>query len=169
MQNWVANTILKRRTGVDDAKIVAMSIPIRMPPFVKDDFKVLLSASLSILAVVMFVPAVYRSAYRIAQEKELKTKESMYMMGLKPVPYWLSWYVYYVMVMTVLTLLAWGMMLAIFSQINAVILFLYLYSFALSLFGIVMAVQAFFSKARVGAIVAATFFLLLIMPWLFTQ
>jgi ABC-type multidrug transport system permease subunit len=22
MQNWVANTILKRRTGVDDAKIV---------------------------------------------------------------------------------------------------------------------------------------------------
>jgi hypothetical protein len=66
MQNWVANTILKRRTGVDDAKIVQMSIPMRMPPFVKDDFKVLLSASLSIIAVVMFVPSVYRTAYRIA-------------------------------------------------------------------------------------------------------
>jgi len=39
---------------------------MRMPPFVKDDFKVLLSASLSIIAVVMFVPSVYRTAYRIA-------------------------------------------------------------------------------------------------------
>jgi hypothetical protein len=117
----------------------------------------------------MFIPAVYRCAYRIAQEKEMKTKESMYMMGLKAMPYWLSWYVYYVMVMTVLSLLAWSMMFFIFTQINMVILFLHVYSFALSLFGIVMAVQAFFSKARIAAIVSATIFILLLMPWIFTQ
>lgn len=91
------------------------------------------------------------------------------MMGLKAMPYWLSWYVYYVMVMTVLSLLAWSMMFFIFTQINMAILFLHVYSFALSLFGIVMAVQAFFSKARIAAIVSATIFILLLMPWIFTQ
>lgn len=99
----------------------------------------------------------------------MKTKESMYMMGLKPTPYWLSWIVNYIMVITVLTLLAWGMMCVIFTQINYAILFLHLYSFGLSLFGIIMAVQAFFTKARLAAIVASTFFLLLLMPWIFTQ
>jgi hypothetical protein len=32
-----------------------------------------------------------------------------------------------------------------------------------------MAVQAFFSKARIAAIVSATIFILLLMPWIFTQ
>jgi hypothetical protein len=33
MQNWAANTILKRRTGVDSANIVQMSMPMKMRPF----------------------------------------------------------------------------------------------------------------------------------------
>lgn len=65
MQNWVANTILKRKTGNDDAKIVSMNIPMKMPPFIKDDFSMILGVSFSIMGVLMFVPSVYRTTYRI--------------------------------------------------------------------------------------------------------
>ena len=43
MQNWVANTILKRKTGVATASIVAMAVPTKLPPYVEDDFNQMLT------------------------------------------------------------------------------------------------------------------------------
>lgn len=65
MQNWVANTILKRKTGIDTASIVTMAVPTKLPPFVEDDFGRLLSAVLAFFLVIMYVPPIYRTAYRI--------------------------------------------------------------------------------------------------------
>ena len=65
MQNWVANTILKRKTGVDTASIVTMTVPTKLPPFVEDDFGQLLKAVLAFFLVIMYVPPIYRTAYRI--------------------------------------------------------------------------------------------------------
>lgn len=114
----------------------------------------------------MFIPSVYRTTYRIAQEKELRTKESMYMMGLKPLPYWLSWFAYYVIVTTVLTVISVSLMKFVFSSTNIFIVFLVVYSFGLSLFGFMVAIQALFNKARVAAIVTTTIYLVLMLPFL---
>ena len=38
MQNWVANTILKRKTGKDTASIVTVAVPARLPTYTEDDF-----------------------------------------------------------------------------------------------------------------------------------
>jgi hypothetical protein len=89
---------------------------------------------------MMFVPSVYRTTYRIAQEKEMRTKESMYMMGLKPLPYWFSWFVYYFIVTTVLCCLCAMLMTKIFIHVNAFVMFLHIYTFGLALFGIIMSV-----------------------------
>jgi hypothetical protein len=43
----------------------------------------------------MYIPLAYRTVYRIVFEKVTRAKESMRIMGLKDLPYWLSWYVYY--------------------------------------------------------------------------
>jgi hypothetical protein len=43
----------------------------------------------------------------IVKEKEYRAKESMRMMGLSDVPYWLSWWVYYTLINTVTAFLAW--------------------------------------------------------------
>ena len=79
MQNWVANTILKRKTNIPTASIVSMAVPARLPPFVEDDFGRLLSGTLTFFVIVMMVPPVYRTSYRIVAEKESKVKESMRM------------------------------------------------------------------------------------------
>ena len=75
-----------------------MTIPMKMKPFIRDDFQILLAICLYLILMAMFLATVYRMLYRMTQEKELKTKESMMMMGLKLFPYWASWYTYFFMI-----------------------------------------------------------------------
>ena len=65
MQNWVANAILKRSTGVDDASIMAMMIPIRMDPKFEDAFEFALYSSLGFFFMIMYIPLIYRTIFRI--------------------------------------------------------------------------------------------------------
>jgi hypothetical protein len=56
--------------------------------------------------MLMFIPMVYRVSYRVVQEKELRTKEIMKMMGMRTFPYWASWFFFFTIVNTVISLLA---------------------------------------------------------------
>jgi ATP-binding cassette subfamily A (ABC1) protein 3 len=51
----------------------------------------------------MYIPPIFRTTYRIVAEKESKVKESMRMMGLRDMPYWLSWLTYYTFVNTMIS------------------------------------------------------------------
>ena len=153
MQNWVANTILKRKTGNAEASIVSMVIPSRLPPFTDDEFAQLLTGVLSFFMIIMYVPPLYRTAYRIVQEKESKVKESMRMMGLKDFPYWLSWFTYYTFVNTCISILTWIILVtSITKRSNSTILFLLVWLFGQSLFGLLLITQSVFTKARAAAI-----------------
>lgn len=125
MQNWVANTILKRSTGVDSASIVTMAVPARLPAYTEDDFSRLLTGVLSFFFLIMYVPPIYRTSYRIVAEKESKVKESMRMMGLRDTAYWLSWLTYYTIVNTIMSLLVWLILFkSVTSKTSGWILFL---------------------------------------------
>ena len=98
MQNWVANTILKRKTGIPTASIVAMTVPARLPPYTEDEFGRFIEGVLTFFLIIMLIPILYRTTYRIVSEKESKVKESMRMMGLKDFAYWISWFTYFTLV-----------------------------------------------------------------------
>ncbi len=66
--------------------------------------------------LVMFIPPVYNMVFLIVKEKESKTRESMRMMGLTDIPYWLSWFLFYSAINTVMTTFAWITLL--FNVIN---------------------------------------------------
>mmetsp|Transcript_6762 Transcript_6762/g.9279 ORF Transcript_6762/g.9279 Transcript_6762/m.9279 type:complete len:88 (-) Transcript_6762:2067-2330(-) len=58
---------------------------------------------LSFCLFIMYIPPIFRTTYRIVAEKESKVKESMRMMGLRDMPYWLSWLTYYTFVNTMIS------------------------------------------------------------------
>jgi hypothetical protein len=58
----------------------------------------------------MYIPPLYRTVYRIVQEKESRVKESMRMMGLGDLAYWMSWYTYYTTVNFAISFLTWAML-----------------------------------------------------------
>ena len=49
--------------------------------------------------------------FKIVREKESRTKETMRIMGMKDLPYWMSWFVFYTLLNTIMTTLAWGILL----------------------------------------------------------
>ena len=156
MQNWVANTILKQKTGVETASIVTMVTPMRLPPYIADDFTSILQGLLPFFITIMFVPPIYRTAYRIAAEKDSRIKESMRMMGLKDFPYWASWFTYYLIVNTLISLITWViLMTSVATKSSPLILFFVVWLFGQSLFGLIMVIQSIFSKPRAAAITSS--------------
>ena len=49
-----------------------MVVPSRLPPYVIDDFGQLITGLLSFCLIVMYVPPVFRTTYRIVKEKETR-------------------------------------------------------------------------------------------------
>lgn len=82
LQNWAANTVLRHVTKKETAEIVALTLPMKIYPLLKDPFVALTYFILPYFIMLMFIPMVYRVTYRIVKEKELRTKELMSMMGM---------------------------------------------------------------------------------------
>jgi hypothetical protein len=86
---------------------------------------------LPFLLLLIFIPPVYNTIFLIVREKESRTKESMRMMGMNDSSYWLSWYVYYTLITTVIVLLAWGVLcinVIVYSNPFLILAFMFLYA-----------------------------------------
>ena len=107
-----------------------MNVPMPHPPILVDSFKFMLYSLFGTGVMIMYIPLLYRTVYRIVQEKESKVRSIMLMMGMRDTPYWLSWFTYYTiintLVATVVTLLMSNLIL---SHSNPFMLWLILWLF----------------------------------------
>jgi hypothetical protein len=90
----IANALLKEVTGVDSASINLMSVPMQSDNLKIDKFTSLNIIFANLVAILYILP-LYNMVFFIVKEKENRTKESMRMMGMSDLPYWLSWLTYY--------------------------------------------------------------------------
>ena len=103
--------------------------------------------------LIMYILPVYRTLSRMISEKETKARESMKMMGLKDFPYWLSWFTYYLIIVTIISILCVIVLsFKVIRYSSRGIIFLYFWVYGVSLFGFIILFQSFFSKARIGSI-----------------
>ena len=80
-------------------------------------------------------------------------RESMKMMGLSDFSYWLSWWTYYFLVVTIITAICVGMLsINIITYSDHGIVFLFLWAYGCSLFGMCILLHSFFESARVAGI-----------------
>lgn len=107
-----------------------MIVPVKIAPIVLDNFVIVLQLTLSLFVLLMYIPLLYRTVYRIVFEKASRAKESMLMMGLTLDSYWLSWFVYYSIVNTVISFFSWlviqnGVFTSKSSQVLFLVIWLY--------------------------------------------
>lgn len=153
LQNWCANAILKRKTGINTASIVTMIVPQRTNAYYQDDLAQIIERVLAFFWLLMYVPALYRTCYRIVDEKECRAKESMFMMGLKPHAYWASWFAYYTIVNLIIATSTWiPLTFYVITASNGLILWLTIFLYGQSLFGLLLITQSLFTRARACAI-----------------
>ena len=83
------------------------------------------------LILLIFIPPVYNMIFLLVKEKESRIKESMRMMGMRDSAYWLSWYVYYTLVSTLIVFLAWLVLLInCIGNSNSLLILIYLLFYA---------------------------------------
>lgn len=108
----------------------------------------------------MFSLPVSNVVFLIVKEKESKTRETMRIMGLNELPYWASWFVYYTIIITVMTFVAWCVLIS-----NVIVtsgrwqLFLFIWMFGVSIFGEIVFMSSFFSKSKYAGIISALFYI----------
>ena len=61
--------------------------------------------------LLAYIPPVYNMTFKIVREKESRAKETMRIMGMTDLPYWMSWFVFYTFINTIMTTIAWGILL----------------------------------------------------------
>ena len=86
-------------------------VPFKSSPIQTDNFGLLLQQALPSFFMLMFIPVLYRTVYRIVFEKATRAKEAMRMMGMGEFAYWSSWLVYYTVVNTILVTLSWAVLM----------------------------------------------------------
>jgi ATP-binding cassette subfamily A (ABC1) protein 3 len=144
---------LQKVTNRTSASIAVTLVPVKSDEYVSDDFSLVLNGMLPFFLLLIYILPVYRLISNIVSEKESKARESMKMMGLSDFSYWLSWWTYYFVVVTIISILCLIVLsFNVFTNSNKGIIFLFLWIFGLSLFGMCILLQSFFSKARVAAI-----------------
>ena len=128
-------------------------LPMKSNNYVKDDFGEVIQQTLPIFLLLMYLVPVFRLISRIVTEKETKAREGMKMMGLTDFPYWLSWFVYYFLLMTIISLVSLLLVARnVFEFSDKGFIFLFFWLYGASMFGFALLVSSMFSRARVASI-----------------
>ena len=116
-----------------------MNVPFKTRDLMQDDFEFIVRLCLTSVLFLVYIPPLYRTTYRIVQEKESRAKETMLIMGMSAKSYWLSWLVYYTIVNTVLTTAVWSVLaFVLFKKIEPSLLWVLLWLFGQTLFGLAL-------------------------------
>jgi ATP-binding cassette subfamily A (ABC1) protein 3 len=110
--------------------------------------------------LIFFVPFYYL-VVKMAEEKESKVREGMRMMGLEDSSYFISWLIFYLVILTVTCIIATVILsINVFLQSNKFLVFIFAFLFGFSMYGVSIVIVALFPKKRSSATVAAIFFFL---------
>jgi hypothetical protein len=102
-----------------------------------------------------FLIPLYYMVSKLAEEKEGKSREGMKMMGLKDSSYFLSWWVFHVILMILMAAIITGMCsINLFPNSNKLLIFLHMFFFGLSLFGFSLVVVSILPTVRSSATAA---------------
>lgn len=152
MENMAANAVLKKATSNKNANIATVLMPFKAEGAVNDYFPLVLMPTFSFFVQIMFIPFLYRTINRLVGEKSTRARESMRMMGMSDTAYWLSWVLYWTAINTVLSgLCTLILMINVFQADYGIVLFLFLWLFGQSLFGLLLIAQALFSSPKSAA------------------
>lgn len=109
--------------------------------------------------LMAYIPPVYNLTFKIVREKETRAKETMRIMGMTDLPYWLSWFVFYTAINTVVTTLSWGiLMIAVIKYSQPFYLWIFFWLYGEAVFGQIIFLQSMFSGSKYAGIVSTVIY-----------
>ena len=97
--------------------------------------------------------------FKIVREKESRIKETMRIMGMTDMPYWLSWFVFYTFINTVVTTCSWCILLiSVISYSQPFYIWIFFWLYGQAIFGQIVFLQSFFSGSKYAGIVSTVIY-----------
>lgn len=153
VQNWIANAILVEETNKENAYVDMGLVLYPTIKYTSDDFEGVITGLLPFFLLLIYVLPVGKLIERMVSEKESRARESMKIMGMSDTAYYLSWFSYFAIQVTIITIIGILMLKgAIFPNSDGFLIFLFMWVFGISLFGFCILVMPFFSKAKSASI-----------------
>lgn len=145
IQNWIANAILVEETKNEKAYIDMGLTLYPTPKFIVDDFAQIVSGMLPFFLLLVYVLPVGKLIERMVSEKESRARESMKIMGMSDTAYYLSWWTYFSIQVTAITIIGVAMLKrTIFPNSDGLVIFLFFWVYGMSLFGFCILIMPFF-------------------------
>lgn len=154
--------------GSGSGSIEAKVSHVKTPAYVKDELATTLKGNFAPYVVLPLIIIFLRMTYGLLTEKEKKIKEGMKIMGMKDSSFYFSWVIWYFGIYLITSLLVSLILKATtFSQSNWFLIFLVHQIFCWTLIAQSLFIQVFFTRAKVGNIVAMVWYLAMYMTSFF--
>jgi ATP-binding cassette subfamily A (ABC1) protein 3 len=159
LESIAVNMILAYELEDDKAHLTMMNIPMKSEYDQSDPFSVILTNLFNFMILLIYIPPVYNTIYLIVQEKETRIKESMRMMGMTDVPYWLSWFIFFAFINTLLATSSWFLLIwNVINHSSKFLIWLFLWLYGLAVFGQIAFMQSFFEKAKHSGVLGSVIY-----------
>ena len=138
----------------NEAKIDMAMIALPYENYRSDPFSAVIGYFIPFFMVIAYMCPLCLYVYRMVGEKENKSKEGMKIMGLSEGTYFLSYFIQYVIITFIDSVINTFFMSLLFSHIPFILLFVILFLWALDIFGLIFFFQSFIDKTRVALILS---------------
>ena len=136
-----------------NAKLKIGMVPMKTPSYLKDNFLTQSTTFMPFIVVLCYIAPIFRIISMVVREKEHKTREGMKMMGLKDSAYWSSFFVYYLVICSLISIILTSITMGfLFTYSNWFLMFLFYLLYGLSIFSFGLFLASFFHRSRVASI-----------------
>jgi ATP-binding cassette subfamily A (ABC1) protein 3 len=166
LQDHVETYIVEKSSGRQFQTRSAEYQPFPVPPYIFDPFSDTVSAVLGLFYTIIYIWPVTRLVKGIVEEKQLRIKEGMKMMGLPDSALFCSWFGTYVLMFLItsigITIVTSG---SVYKYSSKGHVFIFFFFFSLTTFAFCWLVSVFFSRSTVASTMAALVFLGSFFPY----
>ncbi|POM60255.1 ABC Superfamily, partial [Phytophthora palmivora] len=160
--NETLEALLKPLRQAPQPYLGASVAPFPIEAYISSPFYDQVSDVFAIVFILSYLYSISRILVVLIQEKELRLREYMKILGVKEKAIVMSWYMTYILILFVGSILQALMgMAGLFSNSSVVLIFLFFFLFSLSVLAYGFMISTIFSKARVGAFVGMVVFFLM--------
>jgi ATP-binding cassette subfamily A (ABC1) protein 3 len=177
LQNFVETYIVQ--TAITGTQVIPPSQwpnrvmtanPMPTPSYIHDNFASVISGFVGLLFTIVFLLPVTRVIKLIVEEKELRIREGMKMMGLSTSALWISWLITYFVIYVIISILITAVTSSnLFEYSNKGLIFFFFLLFQLTTFSFAFMFSTFFSTARLASTFGALVFLVSFFPYYAVQ
>ncbi|RLN59252.1 hypothetical protein BBJ28_00010495, partial [Nothophytophthora sp. Chile5] len=160
--NETLEALLKPLRQAPQPYLGASVAPFPIEGYISSPFYDEVADVFAIVFILAYLYSISQILVILIQEKELRLREYMKILGVKEKAIVISWYMTYIAIMFVGAVLQALMgMAGLFANSSVVLIFLFFFLFSLSVLAYGFLISTIFSRARVGAFVGMVIFFLM--------